>query len=157
MAQEDRNRLAEWFDALRVQIPTWRTQLGLWVDAVREQPALIWQTAVVRYSTYTIGALITFWAVSWMGEMIAPTPAGSAVQATSADFHVVCVNPNCGKHFAIHRKLGFHSFPVTCLTCGQETGGQARRCHSTTCSGRWVAPKRDDVGALCPHCDGRFE
>ncbi len=157
MAQENRNRLVEWFEALRVQIPTWRDQAALWLDAVREQPALIWQTPVVRYIAYTAGVVFMFWAVSGVGEMIAPTPAGGATQATTADFHVMCENPTCGKHFVIHRDLGFNDYPVACPTCGQETGTQARQCHSAKCTGRWVAPRRNGVDTVCPHCGGRFE
>ena len=157
MAQEDRSRLVEWLELARDQVPVVRGRLEDWLAAVREEPALIWQTATVRYVTYALGAVVLLWGASHLAGSLAPPPPASAKPiATTADFHVVCRNTACGHHWVIHREFGFRKFPVECPECGQRTGVQARRCNSRTCQGRWVAPVRIDGVLTCPHCGRGF-
>ena len=70
MAQENPSPLAEWFEALRQQIPVIRRHFDEWMSAVREEPALIWQTRTVRYAVYGLGACMILWSA---GAMAAPT------------------------------------------------------------------------------------
>jgi hypothetical protein len=92
-----------------------------------------------------------------IGLMAPAVPEGAQPEAKTADFHVVCTNPDCGHHFLIHEKFGFHRFPVVCPACGQKTGAEARRCFSETCRGRWVAPREVNGKLQCPVCGQPFE
>jgi len=153
MAQEDPNRLTEWVGLVRAQVPVVRQRFEEWLTAVREEPALIWETAAVRYTAYSLGAVLLVLAASWTARGLAPPPPANAKPgATTADFHVICTSPKCGHHFVIHRELGFHRFPVECPACRGKTGMQGRRCYSPTCQGRWVAPQNRDDVLYCPIC-----
>lgn len=158
MAQEGPNRLAEWLLLLREQVPAVRRRFEEWLAAVREEPALIWETLAVRYATYAAGLLVLMWLTVWAVEMITPPPPASArPAATTADFHVVCTDTACAHHFAIRRKFGFHKFPVECPKCEKKTGIRARRCGSQTCQGRWVAAHKEDGNTYCSVCGRRFD
>ncbi len=158
MAQEKPNRLSEWLLTARTQAPIVRQHLRDWVGACREEPRLIWETAAVRYSTYGIGGLVIVQIVLSVVGMIAPPPPASAKPAAvSADYHVVCTQPECGEHFIVHRRFGFSGFPVECPVCKQPRGMPARRCHSEPCRGRWVAPVKTPDGWRCPQCSGPME
>lgn len=158
MAQEDPNRLREWFEVARTQAPVLRRHLADFAAEARENPALLWKNRAVRYSAYGTGGLILIWVVGSVVSFFAPAPPASAKPlATSADFHVVCTRPDCGSHFVIHRDFGFHEFPVPCPKCSGETGMPARRCNSPTCRGRWVSPRAEGEHVFCPVCGGRFE
>ena len=153
MAQEERNRLVEWYQVLRKQGPIARQRVEEWGKAVRAEPRLAWEVPAIRYVTYGLGGLVLLWVVLHVAHWFAPPPPVAAKpRATSADFHVVCGNEECGHHFVIHREFGFKKFPVVCPRCGQKTGMQAQRCNSSTCKGRWVAPVRVDGVRRCPHC-----
>jgi len=158
MAQERPNRLAEWFTAARDHAPQVRRSAGEWLQQVREEPRLIWETPAVRYATYGVVALIGGWLVTVAVAMITPPPpAGAKPEATTADFHVLCANDTCGHHFVINRKFGFSKFPVECPRCKKQTGMAARRCDSPTCRGRWIVPVAKDGGLTCPSCGVRFD
>jgi hypothetical protein len=158
MAQERPSRLAEWMEIARTQAPLLRDRFDSWVAAVREDPALLWQTVAVRYATYVIGALVLVWAVTGLAGLITPpAPAGAKPEATTADFHVLCTNPDCGHHFVIHQAFDFHRFPVTCPACQRETGARALRCNSPTCRGRWVVPQMRNGEPCCPFCGTSFD
>ena len=158
MAQEKPSRMVEWLLLFRTQAPVVRQHLADWWAECREEPRLIWATPAVRYATYLVGGLIAIQLVLMSVSMIAPPPPPAArPQATTADFHVVCADPDCDHHFVIHRKFGFDSFPIECPQCHGETGVQARRCNSPDCQGRWVAPVREDGGLRCPRCRALFE
>lgn len=158
MAQEKQSRLEEWAGIVRAQIPVVRERFDTWVAGVAEDPSLLWQTATVRYTVYVFGAVILFWAVSGVAHMVTPPlPANARPEATTADFHVICANPECGHHFVIHRDFAFDQFPVACPKCKRATGMQARRCNSPTCRGRWVPPESRDGHSYCPVCGAEFE
>ncbi len=158
MAQERPNPLIEWLMILRKQAPILRERIGDWIEQVREEPALIWATPAVRYVAYGLGAMVIVWVATGIAGAITPPPPASArPTATTADFHVVCSDPQCGHHFVIHREFGFHRFPVQCPRCERTTGVSARRCSSPTCQGRWVAPVEDEGGPKCPICGTMFE
>jgi len=157
MAQENPNRLVEWYLVLRRQGPALRQHLEDWVAAVKEEPRLIWETATVRYAAYGVGGLLSVWLVTWLGAALAPPPPADAKpQATTADFHVICTNPECGEHFVINRKFGFNKFPVACPKCNRESGMAARLCNSSACQGRWVVPALTGDGKRCPICNEPF-
>lgn len=157
MAQEERSRLAEWYEAGRSQLPVIRRHVDEWFAAVREDPNLIWETPAVRYTTYGLGGVILMWLASAVpGMFIPPLPPSARAEATTADYHVVCANPQCENHFVIHREFEFAGFPVDCARCGGNTGQPARRCSSGSCRGRWVVPIESGTQLSCPRCGDRF-
>lgn len=158
MAQENPNRLAEWVALCRNQVPVARRHVAEWIEAAREDPHLIWDTPAVRYATYGLSAVILVWIALAVAHSIAPPlPAETQPMAASADFHVVCTNPACAWHFAIHREFGFRDFPVVCPNCNKKTGARAARCNSPQCRGRWVAPVRAGDMLRCPYCGNRVD
>ncbi len=158
MAQEDPSRLVEWLLLVRKQLPVARRHLQDWLAAVRQEPVLIWETVAVRYAVYGLAGVVLLWGVTRVpGMLTPPPPANARPEATTADFHVVCSGAQCSHHFVIHRKFGFRKFPVECSRCKRKTGVQARRCHSPTCQGRWVAPQKVDGALCCSVCGGRFD
>ncbi len=157
MAYEGPNRLAEWYQALREQLPVVRKAFTDWRDQVREEPELIWQTPAVRYVVYGLGAMMTVWGVTFAIALITPPPPkGAREQATTADFHVVCTDAMCHHHFVMRREFGFDDFPVQCPKCQKQSGQSARPCNSKTCGGKWVAPIVTDSKKVCPVCQGVF-
>lgn len=158
MAQERPNRLAEWLMLLRAQAPMVRERFAAWIETVREEPRLAWETSAVRYAVYGLAGGVLIWvATSISSGLVPPPPPSARSAATTADFHVVCSSPDCGYHFVLHRPFGFHKFPVECPKCKRETGVSARRCNSSPCGGRWVAPVQTDQGLKCPRCGAKLE
>ncbi len=157
MAQEKPNPFAEWLQVVRTQAPVARARAAAWFAAAREEPALIWRTPAVRYGAYGLAAAVLLVSVqAGMGMFTTPLPADAGAGATSADFHVVCSSNSCRHHFVIHRDFGFDDFPVECARCKKATGLSARRCYSSTCHGRWMAPQRRGTVEACPHCGAEF-
>lgn len=158
MAQEERNRWTEWLEVARVQAPVLRERVAEWLAAARENPALIWQSAVIRYATFCAGGILLIWiALGVAHSLVPPPPASARPAATAADYHVVCANAECGKHFQVHREFGFAGFPVECVKCKEVTGVRARRCNSSVCGGRWVVPYKADGRVRCSRCDGTLD
>ncbi len=158
MAQERPSRVHDWVHAVRTQTPVVRAQFREWTAEVKEDPGLIWQTAVVRYLTYGVMALLAAWLVRGGITLIAPPPPpNSRPTATSADFFCRCAASGCGRRFVIHRPFGFDDFPVECPRCSQPSGLPARPCHSAACRGDWVVPTVRDDGKYCSICGTRFD
>jgi len=158
MAQERPNRLAEWLILFRKQMPVMREHFAGWLTAVREEPRLLWETLAIRCAVYGLSGLMLIWSVTtFTGWLTPPPPPNARSAATTADFHVVCSDTDCGYHFVIHRPFGFRKFPVQCPKCKRETGAFARRCNSATCGGRWVAPVQMEQGTNCPLCGAKLE
>jgi hypothetical protein len=115
----------------------------------------MWETSAIRYATYSVGAILAVWLVTFVvGFLTPPPPAGAKAVATTADYHVICYDSACAYHFVIQRTFGFHDFPVECPKCKKQTGVAARRCNSAACQGRWVAPIEVDGAKKCPICSG---
>ncbi len=158
MAQEERNRLAEWVLTVRERAPLVRERFGDWLHAVREEPYLLWDTSAVRYATYTVGAVVAALILSTVPGMFVPArPEEAKKTATTADYRVICTRESCGHQFIINRKFGFRKFPMPCAACQKNTGVQARLCTSQTCNRKWVAPVEQNRRWYCPHCGEPFE
>lgn len=158
MAQERPSRLVEWLMLVRKQTPILREHFAVWLEAVREEPRLLWETSAVRYAAYGLaGAMLIWMATTFTGWLAPPPPPSARPAATTADFHIVCSDPTCGHHFVLHRKFGFDDFPVECPQCKRLTGVSARRCNSATCGGRWVAPVRSEQEQRCPLCSAKLD
>lgn len=156
MAQESPNRLAEWVLLVRRQAPVIKQQFADWLDACKQEPRLIWETAAIRYTTYLVTGMIVVQVVlSSVTAFQPPLPPSAKAAATTADFHVICTNSACATHFVIHRSFGFDDFPVQCPLCKQETGLAARQCLSSKCHGRWVVPI-EKSGMKCSICGGNL-
>ncbi|MCO6436460.1 MAG: hypothetical protein J5J06_05180 [Phycisphaerae bacterium] len=156
MAQERPGRIAEWSEIARQRAPVLRQHFRAWIAACQENPHMIWEAAPVRYATYALGAVVLLWSASWLTTAINPLPQEASERAVTADFHLLCTNPQCGYHFVIQRKFGFNDFPVTCPKCEQKTGHRARPCYSPACGGRWVVPHTDGRVERCPRCGQTF-
>ncbi len=158
MAQEEPNRFVEWYLLIRRQGPVVRRHLNAWLDAVREEPTLIWQTPAVRYTVYGTAAVVLMYLFLSIPTYFGSASPGQArPQATKADFHVVCSDRECSYHFVINRDFGYRKFPVQCPKCAQRTGAQARQCGSKSCQRRWVAPEQRDDRLYCPRCGERLD
>lgn len=157
MAQEDPNRFAEWILLFRKNWPVAREHFNEWVEAVREEPILLWETNAIRYALYGLGLILVVWVgVLGVNLITPPLPDGAKPLAVTADFHVVCHDLECNHHFVINRAMKFKKFPVDCPQCQRKTGEKAWRCSSPTCNGRWVAPYKQDEGLYCPECGKEF-
>lgn len=157
MAQERPNRLAEWVLLVRRHAPVVKQQFADWLDACKQEPRLIWETAAIRYTTYLVTGMIVVQVVlSSVTAFQPPLPPSAKAAATTADFHVLCTNPACVTHFVIHRRFGFDDFPVQCPRCNRETGQAARQCLSNKCRGTWVVPVKKSSGSQCPYCSGNL-
>lgn len=157
MAQERPGRIEVWMEIIRQQAPVVRQHVRAWLTECRENPALIWETAAVRYAAYLLCGAILLVATSWLTAALSPLPQDASKRAATADFHVLCTNSACGRHFVIQRKFGFDRFPVTCPGCGQKSGHRARACHSAACNGRWVLPQVAGRTQKCPACGAGFD
>jgi hypothetical protein len=142
MPVEKESKIAAWMTALREWTGSARVQLGEWWEAIKEEPALIWQTTAVRYAAYGAGGLVALILFFWVLNLVAyPLPQGAAEPANTANFDVICTTPGCGHHFVIVRKFGFHKFPVTCPKCGNKTAYHAVRSTTGPDAGEWVVRK----------------
>lgn len=156
VAQERPNRLAEWVVVVRTQAPVLRRRLGEYIHAVREQPILLWETPVVRYGVYGTGLVLAAFLLAVVGRSFLPHAHDARPPAATADFHVVCTTPSCGRHFVINRKFGFDDFPVECPACRKTSGMSAVRCTTDECRGRWVVPRVTKERRFCPDCGKQF-
>lgn len=157
MAQEKPNRMAELVALLRKNAPIARDHAREWFGHVREDPQILWGTPVIRYTAYGLGALVLSWVLVFVIRVFTPpAPPGAKDPAVTADYHVVCSDPACEYNFVLTREFGFDRFPVTCDRCKKETGMPGRRCHSSKCQGRWVAPLTNEGRQVCPHCGAIF-
>jgi len=148
------NRFIAWYLLVKDEWwPSQRQRLGDWFAAVREEPVLIWQTPQIRYTVYGLGALAGVMVLVWGTSLLEPVvPQGVQPRTRTANFHVVCSNPDCSHQFVIIRKFRFDDFPVACPQCEQETGRRAVRCGSPTCRRRYVAPIESDGRLHCSAC-----
>lgn len=155
VAQENRRSFTEWFVLIRANLPIWKEQAGDWIDAVRREPYLLWETRSVRFLFFGILGICGAWALAGgIGLFVPPLPPDARAPATTADFHVICQNEKCGQHFVINREFGFDDFPVQCPACQRETGEPAILCSSRACRGKWIVPvEQDDGSFICPKCN----
>jgi hypothetical protein len=152
MPVEKEPKLGLYIDAIKEWLPSVWVRFAEWVQACREEPALIWETTAVRIATYCAGAVVVVLLVSGLMHVFAPGGPPPVPMAETADFRVICVNPACGFEFVIQRDFDFDRFPVECAKCGQKAGQRAVRCNSEQCKGRWVAPVTADGQRKCPVC-----
>lgn len=157
MAQEKPNRMAELMTLLFKNAPIAKDHAKKWIAVVREEPQLIWESRVIRYAAYGVGAIVLTWGLTFAIRLLTPpAPPGARSAAITADYHVVCNDPGCAYNFVISREFGFDRFPVPCDRCKKETGVPGRRCHSAQCQGRWVAPRTAGDRQECPLCGTAF-
>ncbi len=158
MRPQEPNRWVAWYLLVKEEwLPARRRALREWWSAVRQEPRLAWQTPQVRYGAAILGViLLAVLATSLVDALALPPPANARPQATTANFHVVCSDPECGHHFLIERKFGFSRFPVECPKCHKPSGERAARCHSSTCGGRYVATAEKEEQRYCPRCGTRL-
>ncbi|NOT00034.1 MAG: hypothetical protein HOP29_05355 [Phycisphaerales bacterium] len=154
MPLPDRNRWSEFRETARERREIARHQFNEWINAAKQEPALIWQTPAVRYAVYIVASVIGILVIRTTIGLIQPSPKEVVPRATTANFQVICTNQGCWHHFMIERKYRFTGFPVECPTCHQISGQQAMRCDSTTCRGRLVPSTVVDGRIRCVQCGG---
>ncbi len=153
MPMPSRDKWAEWRELAAQFREQTRVQFNEWVFACRDEPALIWQTPLVRYITYGAGGLLSILALRFAMLLFVPTNAGEiAPRAVTAHFDVVCTDSDCGRYFKIERKFRFDDFPVRCFFCKKETGHLATHCTSDRCGGRITPTVKTDTGVVCRVC-----
>ncbi len=153
MPAPQRNQWIEAWEAAKERQAAARDALEQWWQAVKEEPALFWQTSAVRYSAYGLAALVVVLFVrAGIGLLQPGNSATVQPRATTANFDVLCSNPSCGAHFLIERKFRFRKFPVRCGHCNQMTGQRALRCSSATCAGRLVMSIEENREFRCVSC-----
>jgi hypothetical protein len=152
MPAPNRDRWTEWRQIARERIEVARHGLREWADACREEPVLIWQTPAVRYTVYSIGALVIILILRGAVGLLEPKGVSHQPRAATANFDVICDNAECQHTFAIQRKFKFRKFPVTCPHCNERTGQRALRCPSESCRGRLARTIKKDDGWYCAEC-----
>ncbi len=156
MAQEKPKRLANLVVTLRDGLPELRRRTGHAIAAFRENPRDAWASPAVRYTMYLLLALLGLGGASYLSSWIVPVNPEARERADTADFHVLCTQPDCLHHFVIHKEFGFRRFPVECPKCHKLTGERAILCNSPTCRGAWVVPVETERGRRCPGCGEAF-
>ncbi len=146
------SKIVALIDAFKEWLPSARQQVGEWAQACRAEPILIWHTPAVRYTVYVLAFVILAYAVSCLVWLASPGGPEPVPYAETADFHVICTDPSCGKHFVINREFDFDDFPVECIKCKKRSAYHAFRCFSETCQGKWVVPKSENDKLVCPYC-----
>lgn len=146
------NPLGRAFLALKEWWPSVPARLKAWLQTVRAEPVLIWETRPVRYSAYGFLLLVGLLAVRWASGSLLPPDAGANLVSDQVDYHVICASPGCGHYFVLEAKRGFDHFPIVCPKCGHKTGVNGRKCFSPTCGGRWVMPGLLNGRLVCSVC-----
>lgn len=153
MPPPPQSRLIAWYLLLKDEwVPAQWRNLSAWGQAAREEPRLIWETPQVRYVAYGVGAIVGVGVLVWLTGTLDTTPKSAQPRAKTADFHVICLEGDCGYHFLVNRKFGFDRFPVACPHCQERTGHRAQRCHSPACAGKYVAPIESEGELTCASC-----
>ncbi len=150
---DEESKFAKVVVAFREWLPTVKPYLAERYAPVRETPGLLWRLPEVRYTALALGVLVALSIFQFAGGCLSFAPEGEVQPlATTGDFHVVCTNEQCKKHFVINRKFKFDDFPVECPTCKQDTGQRALRCRSKTCGGQLVPTEIRGGDYVCRQC-----
>ena len=154
MPPPERNRWTEWKEIILQRREAIRLSIADWWVQCREEPALVWQTPLVRYITYFSIGLVALLAVRSAAHLLEPPNAKQmSPRARTANFDVICTNPECGRHFVIKRQFSFDAFPVKCPFCKKPTGHLALRCHSPSCRGTLQPSHLENGVPVCDSCD----
>ncbi len=154
MPAPNRNQWVEMWAAAKERRESATEELRQWYDAAKAEPTLIWQTPLVRYAVYGLGAFVVIMVVRTGIVMLQPADSARfQPRATTAHFDVICSNESCGRHFKIERRFKFREFPVDCPYCKMPNGELALRCGSDTCRGRLVITVEEKKAIYCAHCD----
>ncbi len=150
---DEESKFAKVMVAVREWLPTVKPLLAERYAPVRETPGLVWRLPEVRYTALALGVLFVVSILQFAGSCLSFAPEEAfQPRATTGDFHVLCTNEQCKKHFVINRKFKFDDFPVACPTCKQETGQRALRCRSKTCRGQLVPTEIRAGDYVCQKC-----
>ncbi len=151
------SKLQELIHGVREWLPGVKPRALEWWETVREEPGQVWTSMAFRCGCLVVGGIALLFTVSTIAGWIEPsTPSAHGPAARTANFDVLCSDPNCAHRFVINRKFSFHKFPVACIKCKQPTGQRGRRCSSTTCLGKLAIPVDGELGPICNRCGQRF-
>ncbi|MCH7701206.1 MAG: hypothetical protein IID37_05930 [Planctomycetes bacterium] len=151
------SKLKELIDGVREWLPGVKPRALEWWETVRAEPGQIWASLAFRWGCLVAGGIVLLLiATTIAGWSERSTPSARGPAARTANFDVLCSDPNCAHHFVINRKFTFHKFPVECIKCQQPTGQRGRRCSSISCSGKLAIPVESELGPICDRCGQRF-
>lgn len=141
--------LADLPHRVRDQVETFAGNWKQWRSDVREDPSLLWRSAVIRIPAWIIIGLALYFGLRGLlgGIFSGPTDVGDSTPL--ATLYVVCTNPDCAHHFQTRRPIDFADWPIACPVCNQMTVQRARLCPKCR---HWVAIAPGDGSGSCPHC-----
>ncbi len=158
MPAPQRDLWNEYREGAKLRMESGQILFREWLAAVREEPALIWETLTIRYTVYAVAAIMLILTVRCaVTAFQPPLPADARPAATTALFDAICSSPSCGKHFVIERNFSFDRFPVECPFCDKLSGYRALRCPSKTCRNRLVQTYEKDDTLRCVACEHIFQ
>jgi len=151
------NPFKQFWHAFREWLPGAQAQVLETWEAIREEPAQIWNSVAFRCGMLALGGIILIVAARFTTSMLVPNaPDGHRQLSKTANFEVFCSNPSCKHHFLINKPFGYDRFPVKCPKCGKQTGERAVRCDSRTCQGRLVLPRKEGKTLVCSRCGAKL-
>lgn len=122
-------------------------------DAVREDPAAVANSPVVKIGIWIVIALTGLIAVQWFLAAVTPKPAnfGNDQPTPYSTLYVACTNLDCLAAYTSQQKMTFTGWPLKCDKCGQKSIYRARRCG--TCR-EWFAKASGPPteSSPCPLC-----
>ena len=153
MAAHDRRSLAELPQRLRERLAELREDWRLWRDEIRENPARLLHSVVLRVAVLVILGIVGLAIVNWFsGALVPGGPTWSLEEGTRlATLYVACTNPACRATYTSHQPMDFKSWPLKCTKCGQDTVYRAGRC--PTCRRAYALQPAAPPG--CPLCAER--
>ena len=93
MAQDRPNGLAEWLMLVRKQLPIVREHFAAWLEAVREEPRLAWETSAVRYAAYGLAGVVSVWlATTIIGWLTPPPPPSGPTGSAASTSSIPCLS-----------------------------------------------------------------
>jgi hypothetical protein len=149
---QKRYSVGELVNRVREQLADVPATVAGYREAVKEDPARLLRSPIVRIGGWIVLGLAVVLVVQWMVSGLTPA-AGRGVEAPTpyATVYVACTNPACRAAFTARVERDFRDWPLSCEKCGQKSAYRAGRC--ATCRS-WFATAPGQL-PTCPECDRR--
>ncbi len=150
MSERRPPRLADIPHQLREQMQNLPDRWRAWREGLREDPAALWRTPLVRLCGVILLAILAIVILAWLIETLVPGGGSQRVEKPTplATLYVACTNPACRAHYPTKQPMDFTDWPLTCEKCGQPTVYRATRCD--VCR-KWFAVPPGSP-RTCPFC-----
>lgn len=144
-----RTSLPEWLQRTREWLSARPAAVHDWGAELREEPAALWRSPLVRWGAWLITAVAALLFFSYVPVLPRWTsPASVADQPTPwAMLHVACAA--CDAAYTAQAPRDFQAWPMRCEKCAAPRVYRARRCAQCR---EWVAQA---PGAACGSCARR--